>query len=256
MDTLIKTIIKKQLHCVFLSPHQDDAVLSCGALLAALNGKTKVSVINVFTKAHKNAYTLSAKTFMKYSNNYKSATALYVEREKEDKEVLANVGVIPQNLGLEDALFRQKGKKSFLGKLLPEFNHVYPTYRWHILQQVAKNDPALEILTRAVKRYKNKQTIVFAPTGLGNHADHRLVRLVSESLFDNLVLYSDFPYNNRLNTYGDVPSGTIQYTYKVNKKFKDTLIKGYGTQYLGLFPNGDIPKHEEVYFVAKHLLQK
>lgn len=256
MSELAKLIIAKKMHCVFISPHHDDVILSCATLLSELKGKTQITVINVFTKAHKKPYTHSAKTFMKYSNGYTDATALYKDRIKEDATVFANLGITPINLGLEDALFRRQKNQSFLGKFLPEFDHIYPTYRWHIIKNVAKNDPAIETLTQKLKSYISPRTLVFTPYALGNHADHRVIRIVSESLFANLIIYSDFPYNKRFKTYGKpFPKGKT-YRLAINKPAKEKLIRGYKTQVTGLFPNGDIPTHEEVYFSKPTVLNK
>lgn len=253
MDSFIKTIIANKTTCVFLSPHADDAILSCGTLLTKLIGKTPIVVVNVFTKAHAKPYTLSAKTFMKYSNGYTDAQALYKERIKEDKNVFATLGIKPIYLGIEEALFRRKKKKTFLGKILPEFDHIYPTYRWHIIKNIAKNDPAIGMLETILRKYKKKNTIVFAPYGMGNHVDHRVVRKVAENLFDNLLLYSDFPYNQRFGRYGKPFKNGREYTLNVVLKVKSKLIKGYHTQFNGLFTNGVIPEHKEVYFSKTYL---
>ena len=255
MKDLAKRIIDNNYACVFISPHADDVMLSCATLLTHLQGKVPVTVVNVFTKAHAKPFTLSAKAFMKYSGAYKNAEALYQEREKEDREVFALLNIQPINLGLEDALFRRK-KQTVLGKLLPEFEHVYPTYRWHILKRIAHNDPAIALLTKMLKKYKKTKTLVFAPYGLGNHADHKVVREVSEALFDNLILYSDFPYNQRLQTYGKPLNGGNEYAITPNLVNKTKLIKGYRTQFKGLFPSGDIPKHKEVYFSKQTTFSK
>jgi LmbE family N-acetylglucosaminyl deacetylase len=251
MSTLAKTLITNKTHCVILSPHNDDAILSCGSLIAELVGKTDITVINIFTKAHDKAYTLSAKTFMKNSNNFSDAMALYKERVKEDKEVFAHLKIKPVDLGLEEALFRRKETKGLFGNVLPELEHVYPTYRWHITKAIAANDPAIKNLKEKLSKYTKKNTIVFAPYGIGNHADHRIVRMIAEDLFSNLILYSDFPYNARLNDYGKAFENGKTYRVAVNKKIKDLLIKGYKTQFTGLFPNGIIPKHDEVYYTKE-----
>ena len=250
MNTDLATLIKKNnYHCLFLSPHADDVILSCGSLLSRLVGKTDITVLTVFTKAHEKPYTLSAKQFMKYSNNFADAQALYDVRVEEDKNAFARLGITPINLGFEDALFRRKKHRTFLGKFLPEFDHIYPTYRWHILKKIASDDSAISELTKQLPTYVKKNTLVFAPFGLGNHADHKVVRLVSEKLFDNLILYSDFPYNIRLNTYGQTPKAYTRYEVPVDKKKKDKLLHLYETQYRGLFPVGTTPDHKEVFFV-------
>src|SRR5260221_4259364 len=199
MKDLVKIIKDKGYNVVIVSPHQDDAVLSCGGLLTQLVGKTDITVVNVFTKAHKKPYTLSTKMFLKASG-FTDATLLYQVRFEEDTKVLAMLGIKPVNLDLEDALFRRKKNKTWLGNILSEFDHVYPTYRWHIIKNIAKDDYAGEELKKQLIKFKNKKTLVIAPLGIGNHADHVIVGNVCEALFDNLFFYADFPYTIRENS--------------------------------------------------------
>lgn len=252
-NSLIERIQSKKLHCIIISPHFDDAVLSCGALMAKLVGNVDITVINVFTKAHRGPYTLSAKVFMKTSTGFTDATKLYKERNNEDAKVLSQLGIKSSNLGFEDALFRRKKTKKYLGKYIPEFDHVYPTYRWHINKRIAASDFAFDLLAKKLKKFQNEKYLIFAPYGLGNHADHVLVRRVCEKLFSNLILYSDFPYNQGLKTYGKkLPHGG-EYRIKPVMAKKTKLIQGYKTQFYGLFPNKTVNKHAEVYFSNKKI---
>ena len=251
-NDLQKIIKDKHFRCIVISPHDDDAILSCGGLLTQLAGNTDCLIVNVFTKAHTEPYTLSTKTFLKYSNS-NDAVELYKERVKEDKKVLAQLSLKSIDLGLEEALFRRKKQKTLLGKLLPEFDHIYPTYRWHILKGIAFDDYAIATLKEKLQQFDDKKTLVFAPFGIGNHVDHRIVRKVCEELFDNLLLYSDFPYNVRLNTYGNTKKNGKVYRVKPDMEKKTNLIKGYKTQFQGLFPKEIVPEHEEIYFSNKPL---
>ena len=193
-------ILKNKMKCIFVSPHYDDVALSCVLhFLSNWQVKTEIAVINAFTKAHKGPYTLSARKFLHDSTNYPDATDLFNAREKEDKNVLSRFPLSIVNLGLEDALFRRKKHKTFVGNILPEFDHVYPTYRWHLLKGVSKNDTAISELTKKLEPFKKEHVIVFAPFGIGGHIDHLIVRKVCEVLFDTVILYSDFPYNIRSN---------------------------------------------------------
>lgn len=249
---LAKRIIDKKIPCLFISPHFDDAALSCATLLEQLSGKTDITIVNVFTKAHAKPYTLSAKVSLQQSK-VDDALSLYKKREEEDKRVLSTFQLKITNLGLEDALFRRKKQTNFLGKILPELDHVYPTYRWHIIKHIVSTDYAFEELKKKLAPYKNKKIMIFAPYGLGDHADHRIVRKVCEELFDTIILYSDFPYNIRYNSYGQPFKNGETYRIKPDNKKKTALLKGYQTQFGGLFPLGTVPAHQEVYFSNKQL---
>src|SRR5579884_814652 len=153
---LVKKIIDKNLPVVFVSPHFDDAVLSCGMLLLQLGGKVDMTIINVFTTAHGGPYTLSAKQFLKASGGYTNAKLLYEARAKEDQNALSRLPVSVVNLHLEDALFRRKKQRSFLGKMFPEFDAVYPTYRWHVIKKISRKDDAVTALREQLKKNVQK----------------------------------------------------------------------------------------------------
>lgn len=249
---LINKIVKSKLEVVIISPHYDDAILSCSELLLQLNKKTNITIVNVFTSAHEGPYTLSAKKYLQYSG-YTDAVLLYNKRKNEDENAFSEFTVSIVNLGLEDALFRKKKKNNILGSFIPEFNHVYPTYRFHILKHIAKNDYAFTILKKSIMKFNKNKCLIFAPIGIGNHADHVIVRKVCEELFDNLILYSDFPYNIRKKQYGLILSSKSEYQLQPNMMKKKVLIKKYKSQFNGLFPNGIIPDHKEIYFVSKNI---
>jgi len=241
--------LSKYKDIYIISPHFDDAALSCGGLLSKLDSKANITVINIFSKAHKGPYTLSAKKFLRVSGNFKDATSLFSARQREDKEALSAVKIKIVNLGLQDSLFRRKSKVSVLGKIFPEIDHNYPTYRWHVLKSSGKNDAAVEELKKKLTRFSKKGTIALVPYGIGNHVDHRIARGVCEELFTNLILYSDFPYNIRTKNYGKAPKNYIKKELSVNLMEKEELLKKYKTQFNGLFSGQKMPAHKEVFFV-------
>lgn len=248
---LINKIITSKQEIVIVSPHFDDSVLSCFELLRKLNKKTKITIVNVFTKAGKPPYTVSAKKYLRTSG-FSNAEVLFKERNNEDISALSGFDVKIVNLGLVDALYRQKKNKNIFASFLAEFGHMYPTYRFHIIKQIAKNDSSVSILEQKLVKYKNSKTLVLAPVGIGNHADHRIVRDVCKKLFDNLILYSDFPYNmteNGISIEKSYPKFQLQ--PEMDKKI--AVLKQYKTQFNGLFPGGIVPKHTEIYYQFKNI---
>ncbi len=247
MNRIIKKIISTKSACYFISPHFDDAILSCGSLMHELSGKVPLTVINVFTAAHKGPYTISAKQFLKLSGFRNQGLELFATRAEEDRKALYWVHARIINLGLTADQFRLKPTPHFLGKIFPELNHIYPTYRWHVLGRISKSDNAEKILTTKLRNFQNPRAVFFIPMGIGGHVDHRIVRQVAQKLFSHLVLYSDFPYNVRCHNYGceELPWRRVELDFSsMNKK----LIGMYKTQIKGLFPQGKIPDHKEVYF--------
>jgi LmbE family N-acetylglucosaminyl deacetylase len=246
--TIIDKIKEKKRTCYFISPHYDDAVLSAGALMTYLSKYTDVIVINVFTKAGEKPYTLSAKAYLEQCG-YQDAQTLYANREKEDREVLGKIVKKSTDLGFVDALWRKKPHSSLLGKFLPEFDHIYPTYRFQIQKGViAKLDKITktklkESLTQLVQEDKK---VIFCPAGIGNHVDHVLVRTVCQSLFPNAILWSDFPYNEKDKATIDLDN-KHKIIFSKFLKGKRELIEGYQTQFKAMFKKGLITKPEIFY---------
>lgn len=256
MDKFLSDIVKNKRPCIFVSPHLDDAVLSAGGLMCFLAGKTKVIVINVFTEASDERQTLSARAFMK-GKGYNKPSDLFAERQAEDKRALQTLNLSPINLGFPDVLWRKKTGfvPQTLGAILPELQHVYPTYRFHIAKgKIAKKDAStIQEVTQKLQDIINKQKnpLVFCPLGVGNHVDHCIVRNVCTENFSDIVYWSDFPYNSRESFYGSAPQGYTKFEYQTPMKNKKKLIETYQTQVAGLFPNSVIPDHNEVFFVKE-----
>lgn len=235
-----------------ISPHQDDAILSLGMLLYNLKTSKKGTIINVFTKAHEGPYTLSAKKFINISN-FPNADELFIQRAIEDKKAAHAVNAKIINLGITEALFRRKANKSYLGKYIAEFDHIYPTYRWHILKKIQPNDTAFKELKIKLKNIIPPDAVVFSPFGIGNHADHVITYKVCTQLFKNCIYYIDFPYNNRLNEFGKPPAGYKEYEFDIDLPAKSELAHFYSSQIYGLFPGGIVPKHKEKFFLPEKL---
>ncbi|MGO4144781.1 PIG-L deacetylase family protein [Paenarthrobacter sp. YAF11_1] len=243
---------------LFLSPHLDDAVLSCGALMEAQASGREVIVATLFTEASPGPHTRAAKSFMSQCA-VKDAGELFEARKAEDKSVLADMGVRSLHLGAVDALFRQRRAPRFgssaWDRILPEITHRYPTYRYDIaLGRIAKGDRALISQFRtdvAALLGLTGAELLFCPVGVGKHVDHLITREAGMGHLENLVLYSDFPYDltaepdaSRLAHLGYVP-----WSWDQGLEAKPPRIRQYGTQADALFPTGDIPVKAETYFV-------
>ena len=248
---LLKKLIGKKVYII--SPHFDDAMLSCGGLILQIRSKCNLKIINIFTKAHKGPYTLSAKRFLKISGSFKDATVLFKSRNMEDKSVFTQLGIKTINLGFEDSLFRRKTKSKFFGKILPEMNHIYPTYRWHVLGDIKNEENLFNGIRKKLAKFAKKDEIAIVPSGIGNHVDHLIARELCEKLFKNLVFYSDFPYSLRDIKKRNFGKEYKTFELKVNYEEKDKCLRKYKTQYANLFSfyGGKMPDHKEIFFFKK-----
>ncbi|NTW45465.1 MAG: PIG-L family deacetylase [Candidatus Moranbacteria bacterium] len=259
LDNLIETIVAERIPLRFVSPHLDDAALSCGNLMTYLLGKTDMEVWTVFTEASAPPYTLSAKAFLSQCG-ISDANRLFRVRKDEDKEVLDRLRSGFRHLGHPDALFRRRKVGLFLrtiARLVPEFDHAYPTYRWHVVTgRVALSEEAFQshILSEITEGVTERVPILFFPLGLGKHVDHVLVREVGLQYSGPVVFYSDFPYS-----LSDRPDqgfldrhGLRSHQFGGAEGAKRELIGLYGSQHLF---EGDIPVVSEEYFFRDAIMK-
>jgi LmbE family N-acetylglucosaminyl deacetylase len=245
--------------CLFLSPHLDDAILSCGALITALVDRCAVTVATVFTAVGPEPHTRAARSFLRQCSA-EDAGSLFAARRAEDQEVLTGIGVDYLHLGLADALYRRRDVAGAvarpIGKLLPELVHRYPTYRFDIARgRVARGDRSLVAGIAAHVSDLLMLTdakVVFCPMGVGRHVDHIITRTVGACYPDYAVYYSDFPYNKLLTPDSAFirENRLFSWSWQQGIAKKHALIRGYQTQVDALFPDGRIPVIPEMYYVA------
>jgi LmbE family N-acetylglucosaminyl deacetylase len=145
---------------VILSPHFDDAVLSCWHLLES---PSKVLVVNVFG-GEPAAGVLG--WWDQLAGAIDSAAAVRV-RVEEDRQALALVGCTAVNLSFLDGQYR-------------------------------KSDQAPGEIVQALRGVPIEGTRIYAPAGLGDHhRDHAAVRAAALALRAegaNVALYADLPH--------------------------------------------------------------
>jgi LmbE family N-acetylglucosaminyl deacetylase/O-antigen/teichoic acid export membrane protein len=181
---------------LFLSPHLDDAVLSCGGLLSRLaRAGKKVLVVSVFTADLSKGLPLSwlARRNLR-SWGLEAAGKPFSLRCQEDIAAAQFLGVKTAHLGFLDALYR----RSQGGALYyPRSTVGLPL---HPEDQVVTGQAVSARLKELRAEVTDPASLqVFVPLGLGGHVDHQLVRACAESVFDREILmyYEDMPYAAR-----------------------------------------------------------
>ena len=144
---------------VILSPHLDDAVLSCWRVLTA---PAEVTVINVFAGSP----SLSGPAWWDQLTRATDSAQRVRERVEEDRSALALAGRTPVNLELLDEQYRDPG------------------------QPIA---PPTEKIAEAIEVGSE----ICAPAAFGGHPDHVLVRAAALELRAQghaVSLYADLPH--------------------------------------------------------------
>jgi LmbE family N-acetylglucosaminyl deacetylase len=243
--------------CLVLSPHLDDAVLSCCALLSSIGSRTRVIVATVFTAVDGRTWSIPARRFLRTCGTA-DAHALYADRRVEDVAVVNGLGMDHLHLGYVDALFRRCGGWGPRGRLA-----VYPTFRFDAqVGRVARADDALAAAldARLAQLVDDvRPGCVVAPLGVGRHVDHLLVRDAARRLASTtgvrVVHYSDFPYavahgpdSHYVRRWNLAPQLWTQGRERVAE-----VIVGYRSQFDGLFPDGVVPLRPEVYWAPHEI---
>ncbi|MEU2236018.1 PIG-L deacetylase family protein [Streptomyces vietnamensis] len=258
LTSFVRTVLGSGVPMIVLSPHLDDAVLSCGALLGWAGRRAPVTVATLFTEAAPPPYTLCARQYLRQTRT-RDAEELFADRREEDRQVLELLDVDWRHVGLVDGLFRRRPQArpgtERLSRLLPELAHVYPTYRMHLSRgRVSAYDAeTLRAVGETVDALLPARSggLVLAPLGVGGHADHVLVRTAAERSGRPVVYYSDFPYNQIAaadDGFAD-RHRLVARAWERGLDRKHELIRGYRTQTDALFPGGRIPRAPEVYLL-------
>jgi len=235
---------------MFVSPHLDDAVLSCGALLTHLARTNSVTVLTVFSSARPPAkWAPSARNELR---NHGAADAMkyFEDRRAEDIAALKEAGATWIHLGFTDAPFRRAGETA--GR--DSGRAAYPSFHFNIARGwIAPSDATLAVtvgakVSEAVSA--NEVTTVFAPLGAGRHVDHLITRNAMVAAGIDAVYYSDFPYSQTAKPSARfVRKAALQpYTWLTGRTENVNLIAKYKTQVDGLFPQG-IPISPETYWI-------
>jgi LmbE family N-acetylglucosaminyl deacetylase len=259
IPAVLQKVLSGAAPTLFLSPHLDDAVLSCGALIRYLTHRGPATVATVFTAADPGPHTWAARRFLRRCN-CGDAASLFRERRAEDVAVLRELGAERVHLGFPDALFRRRQLSNpparWLSRAVPELGHRYPTYRFDIARgRVAPGDQTMITAVAEAAGALLERTgaeVLFCPLGVGRHVDHLIVRAVGERFADRVVYYSDFPYHR--SAAADpafiARHGLLPCSWAHGLSGKDRLILGYRTQAEALFPGLRIPVAPEIYYGA------
>ena len=241
---------------IVLSPHLDDAVLSCGALMNHARTETSVTVVTFFTEGTEPPYTYGARRYLQ-KHGKSDANSLFLARRAEDQAALEGAGISYVHVGLKEILFRRR-TQPLLNQLprtsrIPELSYIYPTVHFHvILGGISPDDLGTirSVLDTIDHLSLESSTFFLAPLGVGGHKDHLLVRTAAELSRKRVAYYSDFPYNTRYSA--DLSfierNSLMPTTWSRDLAAKLPLIRAYQTQIDTLFPSGTIPVMPEKYY--------
>jgi len=223
-----------QTTSIFISPHLDDAVLSCGGTLAQLAQlRAEVLLVTVFTADQREDAPLS-RLAQQFHTEWGGDGKPYRMRRQEDRTVAEHLGFKYKWLDFLPASYRYRE--------ILHFDEFYST--GFDPETDASFEQVRDALSRVIAEHPD--AIVFAPLGLGYHRDHLLVYQALEEVkskkptVGKYYYYEDYPYaatanlQKRLSELGsDMKSLSIDISDTLEERVH--MIRMYASQVRGLF---------------------
>lgn len=179
---------------LFLSPHLDDAVLSCGGNIRQLTAKGHTVVVYT-VMAGKPARLLPDSPILEdLHTRWETGGTPVNERRWEDIKGVRALGAIPRHGAIPDCVYRltyQPGGEPVA---------LYPSEE-SLWGELHPADPAPMLLGAMPLPYPETE-VLHIPLGAGGHVDHRLVRDWGRRLARTysgieIAFYEEYPYSAR-----------------------------------------------------------
>jgi len=174
---------------IYVSPHLDDAVLSCAGRIRAQASGGDTVIVATPTAAEPtrgNITSLAREVHARFGLGDKAID----ERRKEDEKACRRLGATVRHGPCLEALYRLDPATGspLYGDLMRLFGPVHPIHAAAVSELVAW----LRALPEAAE--------VVVPLAVGDHVDHGWTRHACEACFPSarLLYYEDYPYAQRL----------------------------------------------------------
>ena len=168
---------------VYLSPHLDDAVLSCGGLIyRQARAGERVAVVTIFAGDPPRGAALS--NFARELHARWQAANPAAARREEDVQALTALhpGVVAHHLPLPECLYRRD----------PATGSALYASEEALFGEVHPDDPALLALQTPLAIPPG--ACLYAPLGVGHHVDHQIVRRAVAAWGVEAHYYEEYPY--------------------------------------------------------------
>ncbi|MDR3687324.1 MAG: PIG-L family deacetylase [Coriobacteriia bacterium] len=221
---------------IFLSPHLDDAALSCGGAIARLVSEgARVTVVTVFTADQPAGQPLSPLARRAHAS-WDVGDQPFAARRDEDSAAMQLLGAQAECLGMLDAIYRRSASGE-------------PLYADPLSSPAASDIelflPQLVAALQAAALGTNAGARVFCPESTGGHVDHTLVRQAAEQIVDaeRIVYYSEYPYSARPGVSASGPGDSEAFALHTIALTSEELearigaVACYVSQLRGLFPS-------------------
>jgi len=208
---------------LYLSPHFDDGVLSCGAQIWDRTQRgEKVAVVTVCAAPAPEQLSLFAQSL-----HLRWSAFGTFDRAAEDNEALQKLGATPIHLDYYDCIYRRErlggdwlyaSEAAIFGKVKAE--------EAYFVEELAKVFATIALTDTAQ---------VFMPRAIGNHVDHQLVRMAGERWAQEsgrvIRYYADYPYAEA------VDGGEMVGVSEAGRRAKIEALLAYRSQLSSFWPD-------------------
>lgn len=169
---------------IYLSPHLDDAVLSCGGMIWE----------QVHSGEHVQIWTICAgdpppgdlSPFAELLHSiWKTGREAVAIRRREDMQACQKLGAKPRYFDIPDCIYRvepQSGQPVIEGEE-------------DLFKPLKEQDRLLaSSWSSRLEKLPHSDARVVCPLTIGRHVDHSLTRVMAEMKFHPLLYYADYPY--------------------------------------------------------------
>lgn len=169
---------------IYLSPHFDDIVLSCGGLVwEQVRTGQAVEVWTVCAGVPASGEPLS-EFALSLHRRWQTGLEAVAIRRQEDEAALRQLGVQMRYSDLPDCIYRRIPGGWLVNGEEDLWVNVHPD-----------EQPVVDRLANWIDEQLRPDDILVSPMTLGNHVDHFLVRAAAEgSTAKRLAFYADYPY--------------------------------------------------------------
>jgi LmbE family N-acetylglucosaminyl deacetylase len=182
------------LKIVYFSPHLDDAIFSCGGIIARqVKGHFQVAIWSFFT-ADPPADNLTYFARILHHRWGKQGSP-YRQRREEDIEACSLLSAEWKHFGFEDCIYRN----------YPSNNAPLVRKKADLFRPVKEPEAFLEdSLFKVILENLSPEDQIVLPLEAGGHIDHVLVKTIGDRLSNKKYYYPDFPYAGKLNLVDDL----------------------------------------------------
>ena len=168
---------------IYLSPHLDDVVFSCGGWIWEQTQKGQIVEIWTICSGDPPTGSLSSLARSLHQSWNLSDNAVQIRRE-EDQEACRVIGAVPRHLSYLDCIYR----------ISPQ-EEVYYQNETDIFGGLDPREADLiDKVSAELEDKLPQEAELIVPLGMGNHVDHELTRKAASRLGRRVNYYADYPY--------------------------------------------------------------